>query len=72
MAGRTRLDLPLMLGTIATKNSDLARVAGFAIHEEIARATRDHLDNYHKPSPAPPASKARGLGPARRCTLAES
>ena len=38
MASRTRLDLPLMLGTIATENSDLARVAGFAIHEEIARA----------------------------------
>jgi hypothetical protein len=32
LAGRTRLDLPLMLGTIATEDPDRARVAGFAIH----------------------------------------
>jgi hypothetical protein len=72
MASRTQLDLPLMLGTIATENSDLAQVAGFAIHEEIARAAREHLDNYHKPSPTPSASKPRGLGRVRRCTLVES
>lgn len=32
LAGRTRLDLPLMLGTIATEDPDRARVAGFTIH----------------------------------------
>ena len=32
LAGRTRLDLPLMLGTITTEDPDRARVAGFAIH----------------------------------------
>jgi hypothetical protein len=32
LAGQTRLDLPLMLGTIATEDPDRARVAGFAIH----------------------------------------
>jgi hypothetical protein len=32
LGGRTRLDLPLMLGTIATEDPDRARVAGFAIH----------------------------------------
>jgi hypothetical protein len=32
LAGRTRFDLPLMLGTIAAEDPDRARVAGFAIH----------------------------------------
>ncbi len=32
LAGRTRLDLPLMLGTIVTADPDRARVAGFFIH----------------------------------------
>jgi hypothetical protein len=32
LAGRTRLDLPLMLGTIAAEDPDRARVAGFVIH----------------------------------------
>jgi hypothetical protein len=32
LAGRTRLDLPLMLGTMATEDPDRARVAGFVIH----------------------------------------
>jgi hypothetical protein len=32
MAGRTRLDLPLVLGTFVTEDPDRARVAGFAIH----------------------------------------
>ena len=31
LAGRTRLDLPLMLGTITTEDPDRARVAGFVI-----------------------------------------
>jgi hypothetical protein len=35
--GRTRLDLPLMLGTIATGDPDRARVAGFAIHLAIGQ-----------------------------------
>ena len=30
--GRTRLDLPLLLGTIAVRDPDRARVAGFVIH----------------------------------------
>ena len=30
--GRTRLDLPLMLGTIFVADPDRARVAGFAVH----------------------------------------
>jgi hypothetical protein len=32
MAGLTRLDLPLLLGTIVTEDPDRARVAGFVIH----------------------------------------
>ncbi len=32
LAGRTRLDLPLMLGTIAVEDPDRARVAGFFMH----------------------------------------
>jgi hypothetical protein len=37
LAGRTRLDLPLMLGTITTEDPDRARVAGFAIHLGIGQ-----------------------------------
>jgi hypothetical protein len=32
MAGLTRLDLPLLLGTIVTEDPDRARVAGFFFH----------------------------------------
>jgi hypothetical protein len=32
LAGLTRLDLPLLLGTIVTEDPDRARVAGFVIH----------------------------------------
>lgn len=32
LAGRTRLDLPLVLGTLVTEDPDRARVAGFLIH----------------------------------------
>jgi hypothetical protein len=32
LAGLTRLDLPLMLGTVAVADPDRARVAGFFIH----------------------------------------
>ena len=32
LAGRTRLDLPLVLGTLVTEDPDRARVAGFFIH----------------------------------------
>jgi hypothetical protein len=32
LAGITRLDLPLMLGTVVTPDPDRARVAGFFIH----------------------------------------
>lgn len=32
MVGLTRLDLPLMLGTIVAENPDRARVAGFFMH----------------------------------------
>jgi hypothetical protein len=35
LAGVTRLDLPLLLGTIATEDPDRARVAGFFIHLTI-------------------------------------
>ena len=35
LAGRTRLDLPLVLGTIVTADPDRARVAGFFIHLAI-------------------------------------
>ena len=37
LAGQTRLDLPLMLGTIATEDPDRARVVGFAIHLAIGQ-----------------------------------
>jgi hypothetical protein len=32
LSGLTRLDLPLLLGTLATEDPDRARVAGFFIH----------------------------------------
>jgi hypothetical protein len=32
MSGRTRLDLPLMLGTVVSEDPDRARIAGFFIH----------------------------------------
>lgn len=32
LAGLTRLDLPLVLGTLVTQDPDRARVAGFVIH----------------------------------------
>jgi hypothetical protein len=38
LAGRTRLDLPLMLGTVVTEDPDRARVAGFFIHLVMGQA----------------------------------
>jgi hypothetical protein len=35
LAGVTRLDLPLLLGTLVTEDPDRARVAGFVIHLTI-------------------------------------
>jgi uncharacterized membrane protein YagU involved in acid resistance len=37
LAGLTRLDLPLILGTVATEDPDRARVAGFFIHLTIGQ-----------------------------------
>jgi hypothetical protein len=37
MAGWTRLDLPLVLGTILTPDPDRARVAGFLIHLAVGQ-----------------------------------
>ncbi|MEO8697385.1 MAG: hypothetical protein ABI658_28035 [Acidimicrobiales bacterium] len=37
LAGKTRMDLPLMLGTITTEDPDRARVAGFVIHLAIGQ-----------------------------------
>ena len=37
LAGLTRLDLPLLLGTVATEDPDRARVAGFFIHLAIGQ-----------------------------------
>lgn len=37
LAGRTRLDLPLMLGTITTEDPDRARVVGFVVHLAIGQ-----------------------------------
>jgi hypothetical protein len=37
LGGHTRLDLPLMLGTITTGDPDRARVAGFGIHLAIGQ-----------------------------------
>jgi hypothetical protein len=38
LGGLTRLDLPLMLGTIVSPDPDRARVAGFGIHLGIGQA----------------------------------
>jgi len=38
MAGLTRLDLPLVLGTLVTPDPDKARVAGFFIHLAAGQA----------------------------------
>jgi hypothetical protein len=37
LAGLTRLDLPLILGTVATEDPDRARVAGFFIHLAVGQ-----------------------------------
>lgn len=37
LAGLTRLDLPLVLGTLATADPDKARVAGFFIHLAVGQ-----------------------------------
>jgi hypothetical protein len=37
LAGLTRLDLPLVLGTLVTEDPDRARVAGFVIHLAIGQ-----------------------------------
>jgi hypothetical protein len=37
LAGLTRLDLPLVLGTLATEDPDRARVVGFFIHLAIGQ-----------------------------------
>ena len=37
MGGLTRLDLPLLLGTVVTEDPDRARVAGFLIHLGIGQ-----------------------------------
>lgn len=37
LAGQTRLDLPLILGTVVTEDPDRARVAGFFIHLAIGQ-----------------------------------
>ena len=37
LAGLTRLDLPLLLGTVATEDPDKARVAGFFIHLTVGQ-----------------------------------
>lgn len=37
LAGRTRLDLPLMLGTIVVEDPDRARVAGFLMHLAVGQ-----------------------------------
>ena len=38
MAGLTRLDLPLVLGTLVTEDPDRARAAGFFIHLAVGQA----------------------------------
>jgi hypothetical protein len=37
LAGLSRLDLPLVLGTVTTEDPDRARVAGFAIHLAVGQ-----------------------------------
>src|SRR5438105_7520538 len=37
LAGLTRLDLPLLLGTIFTEDPDRARIAGFFVHLAIGQ-----------------------------------
>jgi len=37
LAGLTRLDLPLLLGTLVTEDPDRARVAGFFIHQGVGQ-----------------------------------
>ncbi len=37
LAGLTRLDLPLVLGTLVTEDPDRARVAGFLIHLAVGQ-----------------------------------
>jgi hypothetical protein len=62
LAGRTRLDLPLMLGTITTEDPDRARVAGFAIHLAIGEVFALSTPSGSPPSTAPSGGWARSSG----------
>lgn len=53
LAGLTRLDMPLLLGTIVTEDPDRARVAGFVIHLAIGQG---FALGYPSPTAAPSCS----------------
>ena len=59
LGGLTRLDLPLVLGTVVTPDPDRARVAGFFIHLVVGQG---FALGYAAPSPSwagPPGGSGR-------------
>ena len=69
LAGLTRLDLPLILGTIVTADPDRARVAGFFIHLVVGQVFALGYAAVLRP-PGPGDLVARW--PARRSSTAPS
>jgi hypothetical protein len=67
LAGLTRLDLPLVLGTLITADPDRARVAGFLIHLAVGQAfALGYAATFALLHRAPPGGSARR---SASCTL---
>ena len=62
MAGLTRLDLPLVLGTVVTADPDRARVAGFFIHLAVGMGFASATRPSSTWCTVPPGSSARCWG----------
>ena len=69
LGGLSRLDLPLILGTVVTPDPDRARAAGFVIHLVVGQAVRPRLRRlFRTPRPRRPggsvACSARSMAPS--------
>ena len=65
LGGLSRLDLPLILGTVVRRDPDRARVAGFFIHLSPVRASPLATRRRSHCCTAPPGGSA---GCSGRCT----
>lgn len=59
LAGLTRLDLPLVLGTLVTEDPDRARVIGFFIHLGAVRASPSVTQARSRCCTVPPGGSGR-------------